>query len=226
VVRAASLPLAWSVNHVRVTRPTAFDEAVSLAERHLAELPYRHLVVDQAAGGEQLADQFREAGWAVEAELMMVLAAEPNRHADTSVVSDTSETDSVELYRRWIAEAFDHPVEAQDQLVEYERLTWQARHARHLGVVGDSGALASMTVLHSDGTVAQVEDVYTAPEQRGRGFARALVTRALQLATAAGHELTFITADDNDWPRQLYAKLGFIAAGRVWFFTLRPGRER
>jgi predicted GNAT family acetyltransferase len=68
--------------------------------------------------------------------------------------------------------------------------------------------------------VAQVEDVYVIPEARGRGYARALVTRAAALA-CEDHDLSFIVADDNDWPKQLYAKLGFEPVGRTWLLHHR-----
>jgi hypothetical protein len=32
----------------------------------------------------------------------------------------------------------------------------------------------------------------------------------------------FLTADDADWPKQLYAKLGFDEAAHHWRFTRRP----
>jgi ribosomal protein S18 acetylase RimI-like enzyme len=80
-------------------------------------------------------------------------------------------------------------------------------------------------VLFRGDRIVQVEDVYTAPEHRGRGFARALLTRAVELAQAADPELTFIVADDGDWPKRLYAKIGFVPAGREWLFTRRPARS-
>jgi GNAT superfamily N-acetyltransferase len=226
VVRSAALPMVWTLNHVFVTRPVGFEESVALADRHLADLPFRQLVVEEAAGGGQLAGDFRKAGWEVDVELTMVLAGEVDRHADLSPVVDASEEDMVELYRRWIAEDYDEPPEAQRQVVEHTRLTWRARNARFLGVPAEAGGLASMTVLMTGGAIAQVEDVYTAPERRGRGFARALVTRAVELAKAGPYELTFITADDDGWPRQLYERIGFVPAGRVWLFTRRPRGAR
>ena len=54
-------------------------------------------------------------------------------------------------------------------------------------------------------------------------FARALVTRAVSLAREAGHELTFIVADDNDWPKQLYARIGFEPVGYAWLFHREVG---
>jgi hypothetical protein len=37
----------------------------------------------------------------------------------------------------------------------------------------------------------------------------AVVQRALAQAIAAEHDLVFLLADDEDWPKELYAKLGF-----------------
>ena len=33
-------------------------------------------------------------------------------------------------------------------------------------------------------------------------------------------------ADDNDWPKQLYARLGFEPVGRAWVFHRGPGASR
>jgi predicted GNAT family acetyltransferase len=83
-------------------------------------------------------------------------------------------------------------------------------------VTGEHGSLAAITVLYSDGSVAQVEDVYTVPEERNRGHARALVTKAVEVARAVGYELVFIVADADDWPRHLYRRIGFEPVGRTW----------
>lgn len=220
LVRSRSLPLVWSLNQVRVTQPIEFDEALALAERHLVELPYRQLVVEHEASGIRLERSFRESGWEVERELTMVLARGPDRDVDTGLVIEPGEQEALALMERWTREEQQLHLtpEALAQVVERSRVAWRARGARRLGVLGEGGALAAMTLLYSDGTIAQVEDVYTVPEERGRGFARALVTDAAALARDAGHELTFIIADDNDWPQQLYARIGFEPAGRAWLF--------
>ena len=41
---------------------------------------------------------------------------------------------------------------------------------------------------------------------RNRGLARATVMRALAASRAAGHDLTFLIADRDDWPKELYAQ--------------------
>jgi ribosomal protein S18 acetylase RimI-like enzyme len=75
-----------------------------------------------------------------------------------------------------------------------------------------------MTKLRTEGNVAQIEDVYTVPEARGRGHARALVTHAVAVAKADAPELIFIMADDDDWPKELYARIGFERTGRLLQF--------
>jgi hypothetical protein len=46
------------------------------------------------------------------------------------------------------------------------------------------------------------------------------VTRALDASREAGHDVTFLIADRDDWPKELYAKLGFDEIGRIWEFLL------
>ncbi len=226
VIRTPSLPMVWSANEVRVVEPIRFSDALALVERHLAGLPYRQLVVEHEASARRLEREFRADGWKVERNVTMALARPPDLEADTSDVRDVEAGAALMLMARWAAEDPDLQLSAEGlrQVVEHSRRAWIARRARSLGVVGDDGGLAAMTTLFSDGTIGQVEDVYTVPEARRRGFARALVTRAVSLALQEGNELTFIVADDNDWPKKLYSKVGFEPIGYSWLFHREAGR--
>jgi hypothetical protein len=42
-----------------------------------------------------------------------------------------------------------------------------------------------------------------------------VVSAAVAASRAAGHALTFISAHEDDWPRQLYARLGFGVVGTI-----------
>jgi GNAT superfamily N-acetyltransferase len=218
VVREPSLPLVWSANHVGIVRPVSFGEALELAEEHLGDLPYRQVMIEHEPTGRRLERSFAEERWEVDREVVMGLVREPDREADLSVVIDADEDPVMELMRRWIGEdeTIELTPEGLDQVVEFARRVARARNARLLGVRGDHGSLAAITMLYSNGTVAQVEDVYTVPEERGRGYARALVTRAAQVAREQGHELVFIVADEDDWPKQLYRRVGFEPVGLSW----------
>jgi GNAT superfamily N-acetyltransferase len=218
VARTPSLSLVWGVNAVIVSQPLSFEALVALADEHLADLDYRQLAVEHQQAGPALEDAFRAAGWKVDREVMMVLSTRPDREADTNVVIDADEAAVVELMQRWHAEGRHVTAEELAQLVDYSRREASACRDRLLGVRGGDGRLAAITKLRSDGRTAQVEDVYTAPEARGRGYARALVSHAVALACQADHDLVFITADDYDWPQLLYGRIGFRPIGRRWLF--------
>ena len=76
--------------------------------------------------------------------------------------------------------------------------------------------------LNSDGRIAEVDDVATLPAFRNRGYGSAVTLRAVEEAVMAGHDLTFLIADDENWPKELYAKLGFEPIGRTWSFLRTP----
>jgi len=218
VVREPSLPLVWSANHVRITEPVTFGEALGLAETHLGDLPYRQLMIEHEATGRRLERLFAEEGWEVDREVVMQLVRAPDRSAETRSVIAADEEPVMGLMRRWIGE--DETIELApaglDQVVRFTRTVARARNARLLGVPGARVPLAGITMLYSDGSIAQVEDVYVVPEERGRGYGRAMVTRAAELARAAAHGLVFIVADADDWPQHLYRAIGFEPIGRTW----------
>jgi GNAT superfamily N-acetyltransferase len=214
VVRTPSLPQVWSLNHVRLTKSLPLAEAVEIADEQLFDLPYRQLHLEHGHGGPQLELQFRAAGWKVEREVVMALRREPDRAAATEAVAECSEEAMLAVMARWFAEGppATSP-EAVGQLVDYSRRESRARDDRRFAILDVDGRASAVTKLRSTGPIAQLEDVYTAPEARGRGHARALLTYVTSLARSEGHELIFIVADDEDWPKLLYRKIGFDPIG-------------
>jgi predicted GNAT family acetyltransferase len=97
----------------------------------------------------------------------------------------------------------------------------KAVDVRYFAVRTD-GRVAAYCELFSRGGVGQIESVMTFREFRGRGFGKAVVARALAESMAAAHDLTFLLADAEDWPKELYRKLGFEEVGRVWDFIREP----
>jgi len=212
-------PATWSLNQLRVSEPVAFADAVALADEHQAGLPYRHIVVEHDSTGHDLEAPFLAAGWSVEREVFMALDEQPDAPDVPETVSVLSEAQALALTRRWMAE--DHPgisSEILDQLDEYARREGRLWNERRFGVLDDDGKPVAVTKLRTDPTTAWVESVYTAPEARRRGYARLLVTHATALGAAANPELTFIVADDNDWPKDLYARIGFRPIARARTF--------
>jgi len=213
IVRTHSLPLVWTLNQLRITKPIAFADAVALAEEHQADRPYRHVVVVDDATGRSLEQAFAAAGWNVDREVVMALAERSDREVDTRSVIELSEEQMLELMARWMTEEHPERTEGLDQVEEYNRREGRLWNERCFGILDNGGGPAAITKLRVDGTTAWVEDVYTVPEARGRGYARTLVTYATDLARSAEHDLIFIIADDNDWPKHLYAEIGFVPIG-------------
>lgn len=77
----------------------------------------------------------------------------------------------------------------------------------------DDGVVVSYCEVFHIGDVAQIESVATVLTHRRRGYARAVVTRALELT--ANCRLAFLGMDPDDWPQHLYARLGLDEAGRL-----------
>jgi len=100
-------------------------------------------------------------------------------------------------------------------------ITAVAVRLRHFGARVD-GQVVSFCDLYSDGRTAQIESVTTFEEHQGHGLGSAVVLRAAEEAAVAGQDLVFLVADDDDWPKAWYERLGFDPVGRTWTFN-RPG---
>src|SRR5207344_2006543 len=75
--------------------------------------------------------------------------------------------------------------EVVEQLFKAKALIGERVTARFLGVEVD-GEVVSYTDLYTGGADAQIEDLGTLPEHRGRGYASAVVLAAIEAARAAG----------------------------------------
>jgi GNAT superfamily N-acetyltransferase len=220
VVSTPSLSVAWGVNHVRLASAISFADALAIADEAQADLGYRQVVLEGDAVNPETEAAFSAAGWKAERDLLMELVNPSDREVDTGSVVETDEDAQLELGRLWtLEEAPQTKPEDMTRLLEFWRREARARGDRGLGIASAAGrGIAAKAKLRSDGSTAQVEDVYTVPEARGRGYARALITRAIELAKAEEHELIFIIADDDGWPKQLYRRIGFEPVGRVLHF--------
>jgi GNAT superfamily N-acetyltransferase len=210
-----SLPNVYSLNTLVVEDPQPdldLDAVEALLGERIGTTAWASALIADELAGERLEAEARERGWKVEHELLMELRREPDRVVDTSTVQEGDGETALTLASRWFREDFADQGEAiLAELDRYAEREWRSRPTR-LFVSPDRLAMCK---LWSDGTTAQVEDVFTAPEARGHGHARTLLTRAIEEARAGGHDLVFILADDDDTPKELYARLGFDPLGRL-----------
>jgi GNAT superfamily N-acetyltransferase len=208
--------------------PTVGAEALIAAVDALQQpLAHRTTFVADAEAGERLAPGMRERGWLVERVVFMVLRRERDRPSPAGVAQEVSEDELravEEAILREQATGFDEDV--VQQLMAARRRLCAAVPVARFFLGADEGVGASTATLYSDGNVAQVEDVGTLLAHRDRGLARATVGAVIDAATAGGHGLVFVIADADDWPKELYAKLGFDPVGFAYDFTLVPRRDR
>lgn len=220
VVRSRALPLVYSLNRLQVRVDADPEQVVALADLHLGDLPYRHVEIDdeRAAAAFEHALVTPASEWKVDREVFMVLAEAPAPSAPPEPPVRLGAEEAEELMRRWhLEENLETAPGVLEQLSAYNRLEGALWGEVVLGF-RDGVRPVALTKSRSHEGVGWVEDVYTVPEARRRGYARALVGTAVGLALAAGHQPTFIIADDNDWPKHLYAELGFQPVGCTWSF--------
>lgn len=213
-------PTFYDHNFLRVERPlgtTTARELADEADRELARFAHREIVVPDERDGARLASGFAELGWRTERLVSLVRRRAPDRPAPLPVreVSiDEAMPFRVETWRRPYGEA-------SVPLAAFGHVLAERIGARFF-VAEVDGTMASGCELYQRGDVAQIETVDTLEEYRERGLARSVVLAAADAALAAGADLVFIVAGDDDWPKELYAKLGFDAVGWFWQFTLPP----
>lgn len=76
-------------------------------------------------------------------------------------------------------------------------------------------------------TVARISGVYTPPEQRGRGYASALVAGLSQLQLAQGKKMCCLYADArNPVSNSIYRKIGYEFIGRSSLYVLEKARAQ
>jgi ribosomal protein S18 acetylase RimI-like enzyme len=185
------------------------DQLIAAADEILGDDGYEHrlVIVRDEAAAERLGPGFAGAGFARAPEVVQLLRREPDRPPalDVDVVPFVDARDLIlQTYREDERLPQDLAVPFTDNRAKYET----AVGARFF-VARIDGEQAGLCELYLDGEDAQVENVGTLVRFRNRGVARAVVLAACGAAKAAGATRIFILADDEDWPKQLYERLGF-----------------
>jgi GNAT superfamily N-acetyltransferase len=218
----STLPDVWDRNHVRLEDPHAgAGELIAAAERAhtLAGVAHRRIWIDEPAAGERLAPAFAAGGWEIQRLLVMVHRAGEEPDVDLLSVAELQEPELRPL-REEISREYGYAEDLRRQLLAAQTMAAEELDVRYFGV-RQGMRIVSACELYSRGGVAQVEDVVTHADFRNRGFARAVVLRAVEAARSTGHDLVFLLADEDDWPQQLYARLGFSPVARLHAFLKR-----
>lgn len=218
----------WSGNYLEV-RSTDLDAGAIAAladevQGPLAGISHRAVMPAHPDHGERLVQGFQALDdWEVVRSLYMVLRRDPDREAGGAREVPMA---AVEAVRRALADDDPNftPESTEQRLIRDARLR-QAGNGRWFAAPPDGPAGAACVLFERDG-IGQVENVGTAPDHRGKGLASAVVTAASGASLEAGHELTFLEADADDWPWKLYEKLGFDRVGEACWFLRKPPQLR
>ena len=211
------VPKRSDCNYLWIEQDADPGELVAEAQR----LERRLIFVPDPDLGDRLAPWFVEHGWRIDRHLVMAQLREPEKAADLQLVRELEE-EALRPARRRLMEGYPWAKpEVVKQLFQAKALIGQRVSARFFGVLVDD-EVVSCADLYADGADAQVEDVGTLPEHRGKGYATAVILKAIEQARASGADFVFLVADAEDWPKGLYRKLGFDELGHYTKFFMPP----
>ena len=225
VLLTSNMPDVWSRNYLLLGEGHGHVSAAELAEEVDAVfrplgLHHRKIEVFDDATGARLQPGFAKLGWSSECDVIMVATRAEDREVDTSGVDEVTADYLVPAWSEsWHLDPHVFSDNVAHQLIENKRRLPETRDTRFFAARVE-GETAAYCELYSDGRTAQIENVFTLERFRKRGLARAAVSKALGEARASGHDLVFLIADHDDWPKELYGKLGFDVVGRIWEFLL------
>ena len=218
VVRATRYPSYFDFNVVRVEEHPAMSvEAITaFADEALAGLAHRRVDFDLVAAAEPLRPGFEAKGWKATRIVWMRHETPPPPGPDVPV--DELPYDAVhDLRVAWHREDFRD--QAAGGYHSQAREVAQRRDVQVLAV-REGGAPVAFAQLERDGAAAEITRVYVSPKHRGGGRGTAM-TRAAIEAAGDVRDL-WIAADDDDRPKQLYARLGFRQAWTTMEFLRLP----
>jgi ribosomal protein S18 acetylase RimI-like enzyme len=218
IVRATRYPSYFAYNLVRVEEDPGMsvDALVAFADEALAGLAHRRFDVDDAGVGDALRPELAVMGWR-SVRLVWMRHESPPPPGPDIAVREVPYDAVHELRVAWHDE--DSPDENAGAYHEQARAVDMSREVRVLAVHEGDRPIAFAALQH-DGDAAEITQVYVHPDHRGRGRGTAM-TRAAIEAAGDVRDL-WIVADDEDRPKELYARLGFRTAWTAMELTRWP----
>jgi hypothetical protein len=212
---------AWAVDDAAGLSAAALDREVDRLFRD-AGLGHRRVVVEPVAVA-RLDAGLQGLGYATEEHLYLAYAAAgppPAPRAAVAQVAIDLVADGNERYLRTDPDVeFGRDATVRAHLTEHHRTFGVGARERAFAVLGGDGAAVAWAKLWQRDGVAQVEDVVCLAEHRGRGYGRDVVAAATRAALHDAPELLFIVADNADWPKELYSRLGYAPIGTKAVYT-------
>ena len=218
IFRASRYPTYYRFNFVRVAGDPGLDapDLAHFADEALHGLEHRRIEFDSADAGQAVREQLQVAGWRSMRSLLMRHEG-PVPQAPVVTLEEVPYEDVRELRNSWHAEDFGAPESDSFHAAAAE----VARtHGARVFAARLDGASVGFAQLETLGSSAEIAQVYVLPRHRGAGLGAGITSAAI--AAAAGADDLWISADDEDRPKQLYARLGFRPVCTTMDFLLLP----
>jgi len=204
----------YDTNFVRFER--GFEELTAEvveaeADELQGSLTHRKVMIPDEAAGARVAEELKERGWRYHTLVTMAYRGEAPLAPRPAEEVEPAELRAV---RHRALDDGRRDAEARRQIVAFTELMADVGSTRLFAARGDRDEIGSFCALFQEDGVGQIDEVTTVEQYRRRGLARAVVQGALRASLEAGASLTFLVADEGDWPKEWYARLGFEPIGR------------
>jgi ribosomal protein S18 acetylase RimI-like enzyme len=225
VVSDPRFPRLYEMNYARVEA----REAVGLAEVEERLLPAiaraganrPHVVVFHPQRQTELVVEASSRGERIVWDLVMEHRGGQD-HDDPRVTEARTSTPSFWAAHRASLRWFDiTDEEVADQLETVEREVLIPAGRRWFAAVEEDAAVALASLLVLDG-VGWIDHVVTFPSARRRGLATAITRRAVEAATSAGAERTYLLAESDGVAVAMYERIGFRSLTQIASWTSEP----
>jgi ribosomal protein S18 acetylase RimI-like enzyme len=220
VARATRYPTYFDFNLVRVEDDPGMSVGAlaAFADTALDGLIHRRFDFDVADVGERLRPGFAALGWKSLRLLWMRHETGPPPGPELTV-EQVPYDDVHELRVTWYVE--DHPDQIAGGYHAHAREVALRRGAQVLALRDSDGRPVAFAQLERAGNAAEITQVYVHPDYRGGGRGTAMTRAAIEAAGDVSD--LWIAADDEDRPKELYARLGFRPAWTAVEITRWPG---
>ncbi len=217
--RATHYPTYYDYNVVWVDGQPGLsaEEYVAVADEALGGMEHRRLDFERAEVADALRPALEAESWHA-TRLSWMRHVEPLPPGPEIEVEEVDYDEVLPLRHAWHDENFPN-IDGRAYL-ESAREVAMARDVQVISVRED-GELTGFAQLERIGRDAEITQAYVLPERRGGGRGTAITRAAIE--AAAGARDLWITADDEDRAKGLYARLGFRPAWTSMEFLRAPG---
>ena len=204
------LPRVYDANFVRFDQPLDASAVAEIADDMLASFAHRKVVLPESAS--VAADELRAEGWTLHTLVTMEYRGGPSSSPPAAELLSPSQLREA---RHQAHDDIERDLDATRQIIEFtERMAsvvpTQMFGARPRG----SDEIGAYCCLFQRDGIGQIDEVTTIVRHREQGLGNAVVRAALAASLAAGDSLLFLVADEADWPREWYERLGFETTAR------------